>query len=106
MVVGGSSQREMEVKSSHISALVWKCWFSYFEVGTKQLMDWHMIYRIPDNIELFILSPDDQADDLSLDCVALNPVMLDAGLYLFFLRIIKKFLKEWGIAPTQLCPNG
>ncbi|KAL2497711.1 Uncharacterized protein Adt_23261 [Abeliophyllum distichum] len=34
------------------------------------------------------------------------PAMLAAGLRLPFPRIVRKFLREWGIAPTQLCPNG
>ncbi|KAL2526583.1 Plus3 domain-containing protein [Abeliophyllum distichum] len=47
-----------------------------------------------------------RADDPPLGCVALNQVVLAAGLRLPFPRIVRKFLREWGIAPTQLCPNG
>ncbi|KAL2543096.1 Uncharacterized protein Adt_04074 [Abeliophyllum distichum] len=41
-----------------------------------------------------------------LGTVALNQAILAAGLRLPFPRVIRKFLREWGIAPTQLCPNG
>ncbi|KAL2541274.1 Uncharacterized protein Adt_02252 [Abeliophyllum distichum] len=50
--------------------------------------------------------PNDRADDPPLGCVALNQVVLAVGLRLPFPSIVMKFLREWGIAPTQLCPNG
>ncbi|KAL2492254.1 Uncharacterized protein Adt_27882 [Abeliophyllum distichum] len=80
--------------------------FFPFEVNEKQLRDWHRTYRIPDEIEFFVPGPNDQVDDPSLGCVALNQVVLTTGLRLSFPRIVRKFLYEWGIAPTQLCPNG
>ncbi|KAL2512028.1 Plus3 domain-containing protein [Abeliophyllum distichum] len=65
-----------------------------------------MTYMIPDDIEFFVLGPNDRVDDPPLGCVALNQVVLAAGLRLPFPRMARKFLREWGIAPTQLCPNG
>ncbi|KAL2504168.1 Uncharacterized protein Adt_19789 [Abeliophyllum distichum] len=64
------------------------------------------MYRIPDNIEFFIPCPDDRVDEPPLSCVASNQTVLAAGLRLSFPRIVRKFLREWGIALTQLCPNG
>ncbi|KAL2512032.1 Plus3 domain-containing protein [Abeliophyllum distichum] len=61
---------------------------------------------IPDDIEFFVPGPNDRVDDLPLGCVALNQAVLAAGLRLPFPRMVKKFLREWRIAPTQLCPNG
>ncbi|KAL2497289.1 Plus3 domain-containing protein [Abeliophyllum distichum] len=76
------------------------------EVNEKQLRDWHRTYRVPDDIEVFVPSPDDRADDSPLGCVALNQVVLAVGLRLPFSKIVGKFLREWRIAPTQLCSNG
>ncbi|KAL2471556.1 hypothetical protein Adt_39692 [Abeliophyllum distichum] len=64
------------------------------------------MYRIPDDIEFVVPGPDDRADDPPLGTVALNQAILAAGLRLSFPRVVRKFLREWGIAPTQLCPNG
>ncbi|KAL2542871.1 Plus3 domain-containing protein [Abeliophyllum distichum] len=64
------------------------------------------MYRILDDIEFVVPGPDDWADDPPLGCVALNQAVLAAGLRLSFPKIVRKFLREWGIAPTQLCPNG
>ncbi|KAL2506176.1 Plus3 domain-containing protein [Abeliophyllum distichum] len=64
------------------------------------------MYRIPDDIEFVVPGPDDRADDPPLGTVALNQAILAAGLRLPFPRVVRKFLREWGIAPTQLCPNG
>ncbi|KAL2512664.1 Plus3 domain-containing protein [Abeliophyllum distichum] len=35
-----------------------------------------------------------------------SEAVLAAGLRLPFSRVVRKFLREWRIAPTQLCPNG
>ncbi|KAL2504617.1 Uncharacterized protein Adt_20238 [Abeliophyllum distichum] len=61
---------------------------------------------ILDDIEFFVPGPNGRANDLSLGCVALNQAVLAAGLRLPFLRIVRKFLREWRITPTQLCSNG
>ncbi|KAL2466088.1 Plus3 domain-containing protein [Abeliophyllum distichum] len=63
-------------------------------------------YRVPDDIEFVVPGPNDRADDPPLGCVALNQAVLAAGLRLPFPRVVRKFLRKWGIAPTQLCPNG
>ncbi|KAL2505961.1 Uncharacterized protein Adt_21582 [Abeliophyllum distichum] len=76
------------------------------EVSEGQLREWHQMYRIPDDIEFVVPGPDDRADDPPLGTVALNQAILAAGLRLPFPRVVRKFLREWGIAPTQLCPNG
>ncbi|KAL2498902.1 Plus3 domain-containing protein [Abeliophyllum distichum] len=99
-------RREMEVESGQRTAPVWKCRFFPSEVNEKQLTDWHKMYMIPDEIEFFVPGPNDRADDPPLGCVALNQAVLAAGLRLPFPRIVRKFLREWGIAPTQFCPNG
>ncbi|KAL2475081.1 Uncharacterized protein Adt_35817 [Abeliophyllum distichum] len=106
--VGGRplGRREMEIESGQRTAPVWKCSFFPSEVNEKQLSDWHRTYSIPDEIEFFVPGPNDRADDPPLGCVALNQAVLAAGLRLPFPRIVRKFLREWGIAPTQLCPNG
>ncbi|KAL2461837.1 Uncharacterized protein Adt_45257 [Abeliophyllum distichum] len=75
-------------------------------VNEKQLADWHRMYSVPPEIEFIVPGPNDRADDPPLGCVALNQAVLAAGLRLPFPRIVRKFLREWGIAPTQLCPNG
>lgn len=41
-----------------------------------------------------------------MGCVALNSAIFQAGLRLPIPKVIRKFLSSWGIAPTQLCPNG
>ncbi|KAL2462296.1 hypothetical protein Adt_45716 [Abeliophyllum distichum] len=99
-------QRKREIESGHRSSLIWKCKFFPSEVIQKQLKDWHRTYMIPDNVEFIILVLNDWADDLPLGCVALNQVVLVAGLHFSFPRIFRKFLREWRIASTQLCPNG
>ncbi|KAL2526420.1 Uncharacterized protein Adt_11474 [Abeliophyllum distichum] len=106
--VGGRplGRREMEIESGQRTAPVWKCSFFPSEVNEKQLSDWHRTYSIPDEIEFFVPGPNDRADDPPLGCVALNQAVLATGLRLPFPRIVRKFLREWGIAPTQLCPNG
>ncbi|KAL2474693.1 Plus3 domain-containing protein [Abeliophyllum distichum] len=76
------------------------------EVVLGTLRDWHEAYRVPDDIEFVVPGPSDRADDPPLGCVALNQAVLAAGLRLPFPRVVRKFLREWGIAPTQLCPNG
>ncbi|KAL2512177.1 hypothetical protein Adt_17777 [Abeliophyllum distichum] len=110
-VSGGAGGRpvghhEMEVESGQRTAPVWKCRFFPSEVNEKQLANWHRIYMVPGEIEFFVPGPNDRADDPHLGCVALNQAVLAAGLRLPFPRIVRKFLREWGIAPTQLCPNG
>ncbi|KAL2476675.1 Plus3 domain-containing protein [Abeliophyllum distichum] len=99
-------RREAEVESGLRTAPVWKCQFFPSEVNEKQLRDWHEAYRVPDDIEFVVPGPSDRADDPPLGCVALNQAVLAAGLRLPFPRVVRKFLREWGIAPTQLCPNG
>ncbi|KAL2471681.1 Plus3 domain-containing protein [Abeliophyllum distichum] len=64
------------------------------------------MYRIPDDIEFVVPGPDDRADDPPLGSVSLNQAVLAAGLRLPFPRIVRKFLRECRIAPTQICPNG
>ncbi|KAL2512023.1 Plus3 domain-containing protein [Abeliophyllum distichum] len=61
---------------------------------------------ILDDIEFFVPGPNDRVDDPPLGCVALNQTVRAAGLRLSFPRMVRKFLREWRIAPTQLCPNG
>ncbi|KAL2498157.1 Uncharacterized protein Adt_23707 [Abeliophyllum distichum] len=95
-----------EVESGLRTAPVWKCKFFPSEVTEKQLRDWHQAYRVPNDIEFVVPGPNDRADYPPLGCVALNQAVLAAGLRLPFPRIVRKFLREWGIAPTQLCPNG
>ncbi|KAL2504726.1 Plus3 domain-containing protein [Abeliophyllum distichum] len=99
-------RREMEVEAGQRTAPVWKCRFFPSEVNEKQLADWHRMYSVPGEIEFIVPGPNDRADDPPLGCVALNQTVLAAGLRLPFPRIVRKFLREWGIAPTQLCPNG
>ncbi|KAL2542610.1 Plus3 domain-containing protein [Abeliophyllum distichum] len=70
-------------------------------VNEKQLKDWHKTYRILDDIEFIV-----RVDDPSLGCVALNQAVMAAGLRLPFPKIVRKFLCEWRIAPTQFCPSG
>ncbi|KAL2534862.1 Plus3 domain-containing protein [Abeliophyllum distichum] len=99
-------RREMEFEAGQRTAPVWKCRFFPSEVNEKQLADWHRMYSVPAEIEFIAPGPNDQAHDPPLGCVALNQAVLAAGLRLPFPRIVRKFLREWGIAPTQLCPNG
>lgn len=63
-------------------------------------------YGIPSTVELVMPSSTDRADNPPVGCVALNGAILSAGLRLPFPKIIRSFLSSWGIAPTQLCPNG
>ncbi|KAL2480454.1 hypothetical protein Adt_33420 [Abeliophyllum distichum] len=102
---GTLGRNEAEVESGIRSAPIWKCKFFPSEVNEKQLRDCHRIYKVPDDIEFFIPGPNDQADDPLLGCMALNQAVLAAELRLPFPRIVRKFLREWRIAPTQLCPN-
>ncbi|KAL2471697.1 Plus3 domain-containing protein [Abeliophyllum distichum] len=74
---------------------------SWGRVNEKQLKDWHKTYRILDDIEFIV-----RVDDPSLGCVALNQAVMAAGLRLPFPKIVRKFLCEWRIAPTQFCPSG
>ncbi|KAL2479733.1 Plus3 domain-containing protein [Abeliophyllum distichum] len=106
VVLGNIGRREAEVESGLRTAPVWKCKFFPSEVNEKQLRDWHQAYRVPDDIEFVVPGPNDRANDPPLGCVALNQAVLAAGLRLLFPRVVRKFLQEWGIAPTQLCPNG
>ncbi|KAL2533434.1 Uncharacterized protein Adt_06785 [Abeliophyllum distichum] len=103
---GSVSRREAEVASGLRTAPEWKCRFFPSEVSEGQLREWHQMYRIPDDVEFVVPGPDDRADDPPLGTVALNQAILAAGLRLPFPRVVRKFLREWGIAPTQLCPNG
>ncbi|KAL2472268.1 Plus3 domain-containing protein [Abeliophyllum distichum] len=64
------------------------------------------MYRVPDDVEFVVPGPDDRADDPPLGAVALNQAILAAGLRLPFPWVVRKFLREWRIAPTQLYPNG
>ncbi|KAL2481145.1 Plus3 domain-containing protein [Abeliophyllum distichum] len=106
VVLGNVGRREAEVESGLRTAPVWKCKFFPSEVNEKQLRDWHQAYRVPDDIEFIVPGPSDRADDPPLGCVALNQAVLAAGLRLPFPRVVRKFLREWGIALTQLYPNG
>ncbi|KAL2467058.1 hypothetical protein Adt_42909 [Abeliophyllum distichum] len=103
---GRMSRREVEVASGLRTAPEWKCRFFPSEVSEGQLREWHQIYRVPDDVEFVVLGPDDRADDPPLGAVALNQAILAAGLRLPFPWVVRKFLREWRIAPTQLCPNG
>ncbi|KAL2470755.1 Plus3 domain-containing protein [Abeliophyllum distichum] len=94
---------EREVESGYRTALIWKCKFFPSEISQKQFGDWHRIYRILDNVEFIVPGLDDLAEDLPLGCMA---AMLATGLHLLFPRIIRTFLREWRIAPTQIYPNG
>ncbi|KAL2527657.1 Plus3 domain-containing protein [Abeliophyllum distichum] len=103
---GRMSRREVEVASGLRTAPEWKCRFFPSEVSEGQLREWHQIYRVPDDVEFVVPGPGDWADDPPLGAVALNQAILAAGLRLPFPWVVRKFLREWGIAPTQLCPNG
>ncbi|KAL2534636.1 Plus3 domain-containing protein [Abeliophyllum distichum] len=103
---GRMSRREVEVASGLRTAPEWKCRFFPSEVSEGQLREWHQIYRVPDDVEFVVPGPGDRADDPPLGAVALNQAILAAGLRLPFPWVVRKFLREWGIAPTQLCPNG
>ncbi|KAL2470794.1 Plus3 domain-containing protein [Abeliophyllum distichum] len=103
---GSMSRREAEVASGLRTAPEWKCRFFPSEVSEGQLREWHQMYRVPDDVELVVPGPNDRADDPPLGTVALNQAILAAGLRLPFPRVVRKFLREWGIALTQLCPNG
>ncbi|KAL2457234.1 Plus3 domain-containing protein [Abeliophyllum distichum] len=103
---GRMSRREVEVASGLRTAPEWKCRFFPSEVSEGQLREWHQIYRVPDDVEFVVPGPDDRADDPPLGAVALNQAILAAGLRLPFPWVVRKFLREWRIAPTQLCPNG
>ncbi|KAL2541217.1 Uncharacterized protein Adt_02195 [Abeliophyllum distichum] len=96
----------MEVEAGQRTAPIWKCRLFPSEVNEKQLVDWHRMYSVPGEIEFIVPGPNDRADEPPLGCVALNQALLATGLRLPFPRIVRKFLREWGIAPTQLCPNG
>ncbi|KAL2470716.1 hypothetical protein Adt_38852 [Abeliophyllum distichum] len=106
MELGNLGRREAKVASGLRTAPTWKCRFFPSEVSEGQLREWHQMYRIPDDIEFVVPGPDDRANDPPLGTVALNQAILAAGLRLPFPRVVRKFLREWGIAPTQLCPNG
>ncbi|KAL2470785.1 Plus3 domain-containing protein [Abeliophyllum distichum] len=103
---GSMNRREAEVASGLRTAPEWKCRFFPFEVSEGQLREWHQMYRVPDDVEFVVPCPDDRADDPPLGAVALNQAILAAGLRLPFPLVVRKFLREWRIAPTQLCPNG
>ncbi|KAL2457400.1 Uncharacterized protein Adt_46371 [Abeliophyllum distichum] len=103
---GSMSRREAEVASGLRTAPEWKCRFFPSEVSEGQLREWHQMYRVPDDVEFVVPGPDDRADDPPLGTVALNQAILAVGLRLPFPRVVRKFLREWRIAPTQLCPNG
>ncbi|KAL2453772.1 Plus3 domain-containing protein [Abeliophyllum distichum] len=103
---GRMSRREVEVASGLRTAPEWKCRSFPSEVSEGQLREWHQIYRVPDDVEFVVPGPDDRADDPPLGAVALNQAILAAGLRLPFPWVVRKFLREWRIAPTQLCPNG
>ncbi|KAL2454314.1 Uncharacterized protein Adt_48186 [Abeliophyllum distichum] len=103
---GRMSRREVEVASGLRTAPEWKCRFFPSEVSEGQLREWHQIYRVPDDVEFVVPGPSDRADDPPLGAVALNQAILAAGLRLPFSWVVRKFLREWGVAPTQLCPNG
>ncbi|KAL2534004.1 Uncharacterized protein Adt_07355 [Abeliophyllum distichum] len=103
---GRMSRREVEVASGLRTAPEWKCRFFPSEVSEGQLREWHQIYRVPDDVEFVVPGPGDRADDPPLGAVALNQAILAAGLRLPFPWVVRKFLREWGVAPTQLCPNG
>ncbi|KAL2472545.1 hypothetical protein Adt_40681 [Abeliophyllum distichum] len=103
---GSMSRREAEVASGLRTAPEWKCRFFPSEVSEGQLREWHQMYRVPDDVEFIVPGPDDRADDPPLGAVALNQAILAAGLRLSFPWVVRKFLREWRIAPTQLCPNG
>ncbi|KAL2497110.1 Plus3 domain-containing protein [Abeliophyllum distichum] len=103
---GRMSRREVEVTSGLRTAPEWKCRSFPSEVSEGQLREWHQIYRVPDDVEFVVPGPDDRADDPPLGAVALNQAILAVGLRLPFPWVVRKFLREWRIAPTQLCPNG
>ncbi|KAL2481217.1 Plus3 domain-containing protein [Abeliophyllum distichum] len=103
---GRMSRREVEVASGVRTAPEWKCRFFPSEVSEGQLREWHQIYGVPDDVEFVVPGPGDRADDPPLGAVALNQAILAAGLRLPFPWVVRKFLREWGVAPTQLCPNG
>ncbi|KAL2471044.1 Uncharacterized protein Adt_39180 [Abeliophyllum distichum] len=103
---GRMSRREVEVASGLRTAPEWKCRSFPSEVSEGQLREWHQIYRVPDDVEFVVPGHDDRADDPPLGAVALNQAILAAGLRLPFPWVVRKFLREWRIAPTQLCPNG
>ncbi|KAL2524557.1 Plus3 domain-containing protein [Abeliophyllum distichum] len=103
---GSMSRREAEVASGLRTAPEWKCRFFPSEVTEGQLREWHQMSRVPDDVEFVVPGPDDRADDPPLGAVALNQAILAAGLRLPFSWVVRKFLREWRIAPTQLCPNG
>ncbi|KAL2504988.1 hypothetical protein Adt_20609 [Abeliophyllum distichum] len=101
----GLGRREAEFASGLRTAPTWKCKLFSSEVNEGQLREWHQMYRIPDYIEFVVPGPNDRTDDPPLGYVALNQAVLAAGLRLPFPRIVRKFLREWGIAPTQLYPQ-
>ncbi|KAL2490650.1 Uncharacterized protein Adt_26278 [Abeliophyllum distichum] len=97
---GTLGRREAEVASGLRIASIWKCKFFPSKVNERQLREWHQTYRISDDIEFIVPSPNNRADDPPLGCVALNQAVLAVGLRLPFPRIVRKFLREWRIAPT------
>lgn len=75
-------------------------------VSPIQLANLREKYRIPFDIELLSPTYDERACFPRQGCVAISEYLLKAGLCLPLHPFFRAVLKLYGLAPTQLAPNG
>lgn len=62
-------------------------------------------YRIPNTVEMFILTPDEQAYVPKEGCVAVSKAILSGGMKLPLHPFCRYMLRQYNLAPTRLVPN-
>ncbi|KAL5776675.1 hypothetical protein ACOSP7_009601 [Xanthoceras sorbifolium] len=60
---------------------------------------------IPSDVGLRIPNMGEQVSNPELGCVAIHPAFLEIGMCLPLQPYVRRFLREVGLAPTQLSPN-
>ncbi|KAL2475048.1 Uncharacterized protein Adt_35784 [Abeliophyllum distichum] len=63
-------------------------------------------YRIPADIELIILGPNERAYFLMRGCTVLHLNVFVSGMRLPLHPMLRRIPRAYGLAPTQVAPNG
>ncbi|KAL2517344.1 Uncharacterized protein Adt_13591 [Abeliophyllum distichum] len=72
----------------------------------KDLMKLREAYRIPADIELMILGPNERVCFPRRGCTALYLNAFVSGMRLLLHTMFRRILRAYGLAPTQVAPNG
>ncbi|KAL5787197.1 hypothetical protein ACOSP7_004146 [Xanthoceras sorbifolium] len=75
-------------------------------INYSRLVGFREEFSVPLEVGLRLLNEREQISNPELRCMAIHPAFLEIGVCLPLQPFIKRFLREVGLAPAQLSPNG